>query len=185
MGDPTGEAGVKLGMICRADFGRGLARQTYSFWKHLQPDVTVVVDMSRPNPKWDQDFSKYPDAIVTTWEGYTAPFDNPDAYEALRETDIIYTAETHYDERLQDHPSILHVNPEFWRHQNATYWYPTSWRTEDLPEGEIVPTPIDDDEIAMEIAGPGKFLHVGGHSTWGDRNGSRTVHGILNQVKHP
>lgn len=177
---------MRLGMIVRADFGRGLARQTYSFWKHLRPDVTVVVDMSRPNPKWPQDLDAYPDAIVTTWEGYTAPFDNPDAYEALRSTDIIYTAETHYDERLQEHPSILHVNPEFFRHQKASaYWYPTTWRTSDLPLGDIVPTPIDDDEIAFEIAGPGRFLHVGGHPTWGDRNGSRTVHGILHQVQHP
>lgn len=176
-------------MIVRADFGRGLANQTYTFWKHLEPQVTVVVDMSLTNPngyRWTQDLDAYPGAIVTQWKGYTAPFENPEAIKALRECDLIYTAETHYDERLQDHPSILHVNPEFYRGQKASqYWYPSTWRTQDLPPGPLVPTPIDDEDIAFDIAGPGKFLHVGGHSAAGDRNGSRIVHGILRQVPHP
>lgn len=179
---------MSFGLIARADFGRGLANQTYSFWKHLQPDVTVVVDMSRLDPKgaWPQNLDAYPDAIITTWGGYTAPFDNPTALRALQDCDIIYTAETHYDERLQQMPSILHVNPEFFRHQQATqYWYPTVWRTGDLPPGHIVPTPIDDERIALQIPGPGKLLHVGGHRTWGDRNGSQIVHGILQRSVHP
>lgn len=179
------------GIIVRADYGRGLARQTYSFWKNVDWDVTVLVDMSgiqqaggKPY-EWDQNLDLYPDAIQTKWKGYTANFENPEAYEALMDCDVMYTAETFYDPRLEQHPNaVLHVNPEFYRGEPGRYWYPTSWRTETLPPGEIVGTPIDDDDIARTVAGPGMPLHVGGHNARMDRNGSRIVHGMLGRSQH-
>lgn len=173
-------------MIVRADFGRGLANQTYSFWSHLAPEVTVVVNMAMPRYPFPQNPEMYPGAIVTDWKGYTAPFENPEAVEALRSCDLIYTAETYYDPRLESIPAILHVNPEMYRGERAAqYWYPTTWLTDSMPPGEIVPTPLPDEDIATEVAGPGKLLHVGGNHAVGDRNGARIVHGTVNQVPHP
>lgn len=174
-------------MIARADYGRGLARQTHSFWKHLQPDVTVVVDMSLIDKRgqWPQDFSVYPGAIRTEWKGYTAHFENPDAVAALRECDLIYTAETYYDPRLEKVPAILHVNPEFYRGEPAAqYWYPTTWETNRLPPGHIVPTPIDDDDIAYSVPSTDRLLHVGGHAARMDRNGTRLIQGLLPRLRH-
>lgn len=179
---------MRFGLIARADFGRGLANQTYSFYSHLKPDVTVVVDISPIDPqgKWPQDFSAYPDAIRTEWRGYTANFDNPEAFEALESCDLIYTAETYYDPRLEKVPAILHVNPEFYRGEPAEmFWYPTIWELDRLPSGHVVPTPIADEDIEVDIPPSDRLLHVGGHSARSDRNGSRVVHGILQQVKHP
>jgi hypothetical protein len=182
---------VKLGMIVRADFGRGLAEQTRSFYEALNPAVTVCVDMSQVNGarpyEFAQDLTAYPDAILTQWRGYTAPFINPDALDALRECDVVYSAETYYDERLPSlTKTILHVNPEFWRNQSATqYWYPTSWMTADLPSGFKVPTPIKDSDIATDIPHSSKLLHVGGHRTIGDRNGSNVITGLLTKNKWP
>ena len=53
---------MKLGMVVRADFGRGLAQQTKTFYDHLQPDVTVCVDMTPTSPRYQfaQDFDAYP-----------------------------------------------------------------------------------------------------------------------------
>jgi hypothetical protein len=180
------------GIIVRADFGRGLARQTYSFWKNLDWDVTVVVDMAgiqqaanKPY-QWSQNLDAYPGAIVTQWKGYQAHFENPDAYEALTACDIIYTAETYYDPRLEKVPAILHVNPEFYRGEPAAeFWYPTNWNLHNLPEGKIIPTPIDDEDIVSQIPGEGRALHVGGHTARMDRNGSRLVHGILARTRVP
>lgn len=179
--------GVSLGMIVRADFGRGLANQTYSFWKHLNPDVTVLVDMSglQGGYKWSQDLTAYPGSIVTQWKGYTANFENPEALDALKQCDIIYSAETYYDPEVERLPTILHVNPEFYRGETATQlWYPTGYLTDKLPPGEIIPTPIDDDDIAPGPAGKGLLLHVGGHAARMDRNGARIVHGLLNRTQH-
>jgi hypothetical protein len=49
-------------MVTRADFGRGLAHQTKTFYDHLQPDVTVCVDMTPTSPRYQfaQDFDAYP-----------------------------------------------------------------------------------------------------------------------------
>lgn len=174
-------------MIVRADFGRGLAYQTHSFYTHLEPDVTVVVSNKRIDPgrKWPETPEAYPDGIVTTWAGYTADFDNPDALDALSTCDVVYSAETYYDERLpQIVNTVLHVNPEFWRHQPATqYWYPTTWRMADLPPGHLVPTPVDDERIAKQTPGQGRVLHVAGHRATADRNGTQIVTSILNQTK--
>ena len=180
---------VSLGMIVRADFGRGLAHQTYSFWKNLKPDVTVVIDNreidrnadpDNPQAAWPLQLDRYPGAIVSPWKGYTAPL-TPEALDALKSTDIFYTAETHYDESLQSHPSILHVNPEFYRGAQATqYWYATSWDPLDnLPPGELVPTPIDDEDVVKKPPGPGRILHVAGHRAAGDRNGTNIVTALM------
>lgn len=174
-------------MIVRADLGRGLAHQTRSFQAHLKPDVTVVVDIARidPNNNWPQTFDV--GGIHTTWAGYTAPFDNPDALEALASCDVVYSAETYYDERLPSVvKTVLHVNPEFFRHQPATrYWYPSSWMISDLPPGELVPTPIEDERIATDLPGSSRLLHVGGHRATGDRNGTQIVGGLLKLIQRP
>ncbi len=179
---------MKLGMIVRADFGRGLAQQTKTFYDNLEPDVTVVVDMSQVDlrGKWPQDFTAYPGAIRSKWRGYTAPLTH-EALDALAECDVVYSAETYYDERLPTVTrTVLHVNPEFWRNQPATqYWYPTRWRIADLPEGPIIPTPIDDEDIALEVPGRAKILHVGGHRALADRNGSNVIGSVIRTVQQP
>lgn len=176
-------------MVVRADFGRGLAHQTRSFHDALKPDVTVAVDISPLDPRglWPQDFDAYPGAIRTTWRGYTAPFDNDEALEALETCDVVYSAETYYDDRLPKlTKTVLHVNPEFYRHEHATqYWYPTDWRIGDLPPGQIVPTPIPDGDIALDLPGSDRLLHVGGHRAKADRNGANVVSSVVNQIRHP
>lgn len=174
-------------MIVRADMGRGLAHQTQTFHEHLNPDVTVVVDMSLvANNTLPADFDLYPGAIVTQWKGYTASFENPDALVVLAECDVVYTAETYYDERLPMRvKTVLHVNPEFFRSQPATrYWYPTSWLASTLPPGELVPTPVKDRDIVIAPPGGSRLLHVAGHHALGDRNGTAVMTGLIQRNKH-
>lgn len=179
---------MKLGMIVRADMGRGLAHQTHTFHRHLRPEVTVAVDMSGITRKpWAHDFDAYPGAVITKWGGYLTSFENPAALEALAECDVAYSAETYYDERLPSMvKTILHVNPEFYRGEPASmFWHPTRWRFDEMPQGPLVPTPIEDERVADSPPGPGKILHTVGHMAARDRNGTRTVKVILQQVREP
>lgn len=176
---------MRVGLIARMD-DRGLGYQTKAFYDHLEPDVTVVVDMA-PVTKgaWTQHLDWYPDAVVSPWAGYTAPL-TAQAHEALMSCDVVYSAETFYDPKLLPRltaagvGTVLHVNPELYRHEPATtLWYPTSWRTEDLPPGPVVPVPIPDEKIADGPAGPGLLLHVAGHRAAGDRNGTQLVWSVI------
>ena len=182
---------MRFGMIVRADH-RGLAYQTASVYKALRPDVTVAIDISPIDPAglWPQDFSPYPDAIITPWRGYTAPI-STEAFEALMDCDVVYSAETFYDPRLDEAAArgrlrtVRHVNPELFGGEYATtYWYPTSWRLDKLPPGRVVPMPTEPDRIPLDPPGPtGLALHVGGHRAAGDRNGTKIALDVAQRTR--
>lgn len=173
-----------LGMIVRAD-RRGLRYQTEEAWRHLHPDVTVVVDTS-PIDAHKHGFQEphiYDGAIVTTWAGYTAPISD-EALQALLGCDVIYTAETVYDPRLTEkHPCVIrHVNCELYGPEGeARAWYPTSWRQEWCPAGPTIPVPVPDDRIVSDISGEGLFLHVAGQYAARDRNGTNIVRDVISR----
>jgi hypothetical protein len=171
---------MRFGMIVRAD-RRGLAAQTQSIHTWLKPDVTVAIDIAPIDPtgRWSQDFEPYPDAIISPWRGYTAPI-SEEAFDALMGCDVVYSAETFYDPRLDEAAArgelktVRHVNPELFGGEYATaYWYPTDWRLSHLPPGRVVPMPVEPDMIPEKPPGAGRLLHVGGHRAAGDRNGTK------------
>ena len=135
-------------------------------YRYLRPDVTVAIDISPIDPtgRWTQDFTPYPDAIITPWRGYTAPISD-EAFGALMSCDVVYSAETFYDPRLDQAAerrqirTVRHVNPELFGGEYATaYWYPTSWKPVDLPPGPVMPLGIPDEWIRGEPAGPGERI---------------------------
>ena len=160
-------------MIVRAD-RRGLAYQTQSVHQALQPDVTVAIDITPLDPqgRWQQDFTPYPDAIITPWRGYTAPISD----EALQA--LLSCAER------GEIKTVRHVNPELFGGEYATaYWYPTSWQPVDLPPGPVMPLGIPDEWITGRPAGPGLALHVGGHRAAADRNGTKLAIDIAQRTR--
>jgi len=174
---------MKLGMILRAD-RRGLAYQTGEMWAALNPHCSVVVDMDRvngPGSRWVQDFSQYPDAIISEWVPGDPPSLSDEAVAALLECDVVYSAETFYDRRIpqlarqKGIPTVKHVNCELWSDEGESHrWYPSEWRLPHVPEGPTVPVPIPDDKI-VGPAGEGKLLHVAGWTAAYDRNGTKLV----------
>jgi hypothetical protein len=181
---------MRFGMLARADH-RGLSYQSYSVYKAMKPDVTVVIDMSPIYPKgeWPHDFTPYPDAIITPWRGYTAPISD-EALDALMSCDVVYSAETFYDPRLDEAAergelrTVRHVNPELFGGEYATeYWYPTAWRLNHLPKGRVVPMPVEPEHIPATPPGMGRMLHVGGHRAAGDRNGSKIALDIAQRTR--
>ena len=166
-------------MIARCD-DRGLGVQTYEFYRHMMPDVTVVIDMTPVTKgRFTQHFDWYPDGIITPWAGYLQPL-SKEALQALASCDVVFTAETFYDARLpgwlhqQNTKTVLQPNPELFRGEEPTeLWWPTEWLTDTLPVGRVMPVPVPDDRIATRPAGEGLLLHVGGRKAMGDRNGAQ------------
>lgn len=142
----------------------------------------------RAHERWVHDFDQYPDAIVTTWPETDNRF-SKEAVDALLSCDVIYSAETFYDDRLMHNlqkrriATVRHINCElYWSEGESHPIYPTSWRLPDRPEGPTVPVPIPDDRIAPGPAGEGLLLHVGGWKAKNDRNGTQLVRNTLRRT---
>lgn len=178
---------MRFGLVARAD-DRGLATMTRDFYRHMAPDRVLLVREPgaerqgfRPHLDW------YPDATVVHFTEGTFP--EQVVRDWLEGLDVIYSAETMYDERLYGWArdagcrTVLHVMPELFPASPAVLpdaiWAPTSWRLDTLPAGaRVVPVPVATDRfegISTPGDGPLRVLHVAGHRAMADRNGTQAV----------
>lgn len=164
-----------IGMIARAN-NRGLGIQTWEIARHLQPDVTVVIEEQTDKFGWFPE--RFPGAILSPWAGYMGDLSD-EAIDALLECDTIFTVETTYDPKLfplaqaNARKTVIYVNPEFYREHEvesaSEVWVPTTWRIDQIPRAKVVTMPVALDRFQQE---PGDgFLFVGGHAARADRNG--------------
>jgi glycosyltransferase involved in cell wall biosynthesis len=189
---------VKLGMLARAE-DRGLGIMLWEFARHMRPDRTLVVDMGELGRGFPMHLDRYDEPTVTAFDGQR--FTDETTVKAwLAGLDVVYVAETWYDERFPDwcHDlgvrCVLHVMPEFWRwghrHMPAVVtWAPTSWRLSTLPpRTQIVPVPVPLDRWPMPVVsdgGPLRVLHVAGKRAAGDRNGTTLFAAALARTSAP
>lgn len=173
---------MKIGLFgARAD-DRGLGRITHDFHTHMRPDRTLVIDMGPHSHGFSQHFDRYPDATVVPFNG--GRLDTNVMASFFRGLDVVVFYETAYDHRAYDIArtagcrTVLMTMPEFHRHatENLPHpdvvWAPTTWRLDTLPAGtKVIPVPVDTAAATM-TAGTLRVLHVGGHRTSGDRNGT-------------
>jgi len=178
---------VRIGVIARGE-DRGLGNQTYEACRHLQPERVLLVDPGR-----DGRFTQHPerfdqfDTTILRWQhGYT--FDETAARAWLDGLDVVYTAETPYDDRLPGWALdagckvVVHANPEQLSPErgallsDAVWWSATPWRLEHLPAGtRVVPMPVAERATEQLPAARARFVHVAGWPTGGDRNGTNIV----------
>ena len=188
---------MKLGMIVRAE-NRGLGLQTWEAYRHLQPDRTLVVDLSHHQP-YQAHFDRYPDA----WQIVRDDRLTPEMWrEFVAGLDVVFTAETPYDYRLYDIArragvaTVCQVNPEFFRHERepdlprpTLLVAPTTWRLDRMPGVEHLPFPVDRERCVYRprpaADGPVTFLHVAGHRAIYDRNGTSSVLQAIQHVTVP
>lgn len=177
-------------MIARAETGRGLGIQTWAYVRNLEPDHVIVVDVGE-HETFPSDFDRFRvlrSTIVQMAPDGTLP--EREMRGALRKADIWLTAETMYDWRACDWArdagarTVVHVNPEFYRHGQHrlphpdAWWNPTTWRMNHLPDGtRHVPFPVELDRFAgmdarKRASGPARFLHSVGKWAMYDRNGT-------------
>ena len=177
---------MKLGLIARAD-SRGLGIQCKSFFDHLHPAKTMVVDCPSAQPlPLRKDW--YPGA---TWIHGLPTRD--DFRTWLQDIDVVYTAETAYGPWLWTEAkragvkTVLHANWEFLNpaDQPDLWLAPSMWHFNDFPAPKrFLPVPVDTDRFTPQPAhdGPRRFLHIVGRPAVHDRNGSADLFQALRHV---
>lgn len=180
---------MRIGLIARCEVARGLAIQSKNFYDNMPVERVLLVRMPRPDcreePGW------YPGAWPIQYDSIDHTLNENLVRQFLDGLDVVFTAETVYDWRLPlwamqaGVKTVIQGNPEFFRHDQPRFahyhhpdawWWPTSWRTDVLPAGPVMPVPMPDDVRVTagdpSAEGPLRLLHVAGKRAWGDRNGT-------------
>jgi glycosyltransferase involved in cell wall biosynthesis len=186
---------VKLGIIARAE-DRGLGIQTWEACRHLNPERVLLVippwDRDRQHPDRYNDF----DTLTVEWlPGYR--LNERTTRSWLSGLDAVYTAETVYDLNLPSWAKearckvVVHGNPEMTHRRikrtPVTWWAPTSWQLDSLPEGaRVVPMPVATDRTTTRSPSDRiRFLHVVGRQAEGDRAGTKVVASAVRHLHAP
>ena len=185
---------MRIGLIARDEVARGLAIQTKGFHDNMPVDRTLIVRKRRPDCALGEDW--YRNATIVEFNETLGTLDETVVCAWLEGLDVVFTAETVYDWDLIHwaHDAgvkvVVQGNPEFVRHPRAdlpdpdAWWWPTTWRTDQLPEGKLMPVPMDFrlPSNGWPEEGPLKIVHVVGKRALGDRNGTEILMKALGRV---
>lgn len=177
---------MTLGMVVRDDNG-GLGNLTLEAWRHLRPEVTVVVQ-ARPCRG-----EPHPGVFEEAWtETVTMP--NPMTRRDWRKVaglaDLWWTAETWYCDdaeatiREAGGRSVLYVMPELFLGSDAdALWNPTLYLHERLPDRAVVMDwPLSPPDRFEARTGVRRILHLSGGAAH-DRNGTELFLEALRRVR--
>lgn len=175
---------MRCGVIARSE-ARGLANQTHEVCKNLDPERVLLIDPG-PDKRFTQHPERFADWDTTTVRWTSGRLDERVVRTWLDGLDVVYTAETPYDDRLPHWAAeagcglVVHANPEFLNSRDAkapvTWWAATPWRMAHLPaRTRVVPMPVPDAPFRWVPGGRVRFLHVAGWPAVADRNGTGLV----------
>lgn len=196
---------MKIGLIARCEYARGIAIQSHNFFEHMPVDRVLLVRKQAIDLDCDERPEWYPGATEVTYDHINHRLPQVEVMEWLEGLDVVFTVETPYDWRLPDWARNMHVrtviqgNPEFYRHDQVqqmvdaynykahpdAWWWPTPWRTDRLPTGRVVPVPMPDCPTIARTDGEVNFLHVVGKRAFEDRNGTDIVINALRSIEEP
>jgi hypothetical protein len=181
----TTSSSFRLGLIVRGDTG-GLAAQTYDFYKHMNPTKVMLINLDVYTGQ-HTDESKYPGATIVRNYPTTIEWD-----AWLHDLDLVFTVECPYDHELyrmareRGIKTVEQSNFEFQQfHQQPELpkpdliLAPSTWRMDE--QERFVPVkylhvPVDRTRFPFTAKREAKkFLHIAGHKTYNDRNGTITV----------
>jgi glycosyltransferase involved in cell wall biosynthesis len=192
---------MRIGLIARADH-TGLAVQTQAFFRNMQPEVTLVVNLSaygHPFP----DMAMYPGGEL--WDPKCGPGPDPDFYAPawpdpiidrfLERVDVVFTCETPYNYYLftEAHrrgiKTVLQPNFEFFEYvehdkfpEPTVFALPSLWHVDTinahLPDRQVryLPVPVDRALLPVhERTELRNILHTAGTVAQPHRNGTATL----------
>lgn len=192
---------IKLGLIARPD-NSGLGNQTWEIFRHLNPEKTLVIDLSGIADADDHCnkrayLDRFPGATVH--QGMSPP---PDVIEDfLSGLDVVFSAETFYCHDLLHRAihrgvkTILQYNYEFLPHASnpnlvgpTLFAAPSLWHyfATRLPNKVHLPVPIATDRFTPNPSPPEVpqvFLHPVGRPAIHDRNGTEDLIDALPLVR--
>lgn len=188
-----------IGLIARCEGARGIAIQSKGFFDHMPVERVLLVMMPRPDcveyPGW------YPGATRVAYDIQNHQLDETVVREWLSGLDVVFTVETPNDWRMplwcreMGVKLIIQGNPEFVRHTNDptiphpdAWWWPTSWRLDQLPAGKVMPVPMDlPIRLPANVYSKLRLVHVVGKRAFADRNGTdilfQAIRSVQSEVK--
>lgn len=177
---------MRLTLLVRADM-TGLGIQTRSYYKHLKPHKTILIDISNLNGT-KQNYDWYPDAQIIKG----IPTDDM-LQGMLSDTDVLMTAETPYNMNLYQVARSMQVktvcveNPEFYDHIKYPQYQlpdlmilPSTWLEQEITRHanakgtKVIQLhhPVDREEIEFRLRENNKVMHIAGKPASHDRNGT-------------
>lgn len=193
---------MKIGLIARAD-NSGLGVQTLDFAKHVNPEKSLIVDLSHLNGLTTHP-ERFPGAEVLKYVPYpkvneSCPVSKAAIDSFLDGLDLVFTCETPYDSylfleaRRRGIKTILQYNFEFLDNlenkeapRPDLFMAPSCWRYEDADFSNkvFIPVPVDTERFKYVHRTSAKtFLHLAGNSTLEDRNGTLLLIASWRDVK--
>lgn len=194
---------MRIGLIARAD-QTGLGHQTLEFYRAMRPAKTLCIDLTGINrqmgkeTQYHQDW--YPDATHTPF-----PLKAHVIEEWLKDLDVVFTCETPYNHHLFDVArergirTVRQFNYEFldYLHDPTLpkpdlLLAPSKWMWHTLRAKckgwgvrlDYLPVPVATDRFKPKVRAKAKrFIHIAGHPTAGDRNGTEIVRNAMPLVK--
>jgi len=179
-------AKVRVALVARADTG-GLASQTLDFYNWMKPHKTLVIDIEHLT-HYPNDFSKFPGAQIA--KGFEPSVEEMDRF--LQDIDVVFTVECPYNHLLytmareRGIKTVCQYNYEWLGHHPEPhlpkpdlFLAPSYWHINDMDFGvpvKYLHVPIDREKFPFALhTRAKKFLHIAGHRTHGDRNGTDLV----------
>lgn len=187
---------MKIGLIARCEIARGLAIQSKNFYDHIPVEKVLLIRMPRPDcveaPDW------YDNATNVAFDNRAHQLDEQTVRRWLKGLDVVFSIETVYDWRIPiwcrkaGVKLVVQGNPEFVKHGQPRFehlphpdqwWWPTSWRLQHLPEGPVMPVPLNPREMPEPDPERFRVLHVVGKRAYQDRNGTDILAQAMRSVR--
>ena len=178
----------------RADTG-GLAAQTFDFYQHMKPAKTAVIVIDELTG-YKSDTDKYIEADYLYCPLFEPTFSQMD--EFLKDLDVVFCVETPYNHELfslaraRGIKTVLQYNHEWLQHHQEPdlpkpdlFLSPSEWNRDKMPwPTKYLHVPVDRQKFPFKAKHEAKkFLHIAGHKTFGDRNGTATLLDALPMIQ--
>lgn len=192
---------MKLTLIARAD-NTGLGNQTWELFRHLKPNKTYVIDLNSINATMGKQThlytERFPGARII--DGFPK---GVEIDEMLDDTDVVFSVEIPYNYYLFEAAkrrgvkTVLQYNFEFLDYLNQPglplpdlLLAPSPWRlgeVKQIPTAvEYMPVPTNRKLLPFKIReSANNFLHIAGHKTFEDRNGTEILLTALPMITQP
>lgn len=193
----TIDSSIRIGLFgARSDTG-GLAAQTYDLYKFLKPHKTAVVVIDALTG-YQSDLDLYKGAEYLYCPQFEPNFTQLDSF--LRDLDVVICVETPYNHdlfslaRARGIKTVLQYNWEWLQHHQEPdlpkpdlFLAPSPWNQPQEIGGipvKYLHVPIDRERFLFKGKHEAKkFLHIAGHRTMGDRNGTAILLEALPHIR--
>lgn len=192
---------MRLSLLVRAD-NTGLGVQTWELYRHLKPTNTYIIDITDINNQMGKQtklhLDRFPGAKVI--QGLPG---EQQVLEILDNSDVVLTVEIPYNYALFGMAkqlgvkAVLQYNFEFLDYLNNPtlpmpdlFLAPSRWKLDVVRNMgfpvKFLPVPVNRQLLPFKLRTKAKhFLHIAGHKTYQDRNGTLAVIEAMKQVKSP